>query len=193
MEQYLSVPEIESLGLSQVNSTVQVHRFANIVFPKNILIGDHVRIDGFTVIVAQSEMRIGSYVHIGSFVNIAGGGGVSIGNFSTLSQGVKIYSVSDDYSGESMTNPMVPNKYKNLTVAPVVLGDHVIVGSGCVVLPDTVIPDGVAIGALSLVQGVLEPWGIYAGIPARRIRDRSRKLLEVGKPFLDEFSKGTSL
>ena len=54
MEQYLSVPEMQSLGLNEVNATVQVHRFANLVFPENILIGDHLRIDGFTVIVAQS-------------------------------------------------------------------------------------------------------------------------------------------
>jgi acetyltransferase-like isoleucine patch superfamily enzyme len=34
---------------------------------------------------------------------------------------------------------------------------------------------------MSLVKKVLEPWGVYVGIPARRLKERSRELLELVK------------
>jgi glycosyltransferase involved in cell wall biosynthesis len=43
-----------------------------------------------------------------------------------------------------------------------------------------------AIGALSLVAHDSAPFGIYAGIPMRRRKDWSRRLLEVEKRFLFE-------
>jgi acetyltransferase-like isoleucine patch superfamily enzyme len=46
--------------------------------------------------------------------------------------------------------------------------------------------EGVAIGALSLVNRHLEAWGIYAGIPAKRIKDRKRDLLELERELLRE-------
>ncbi len=61
--------------------------------------------------------------------------------------------------------------------APVHLGRHVIVGSGSVVLPGTQFGDGAALGALSLAHGKYEAFGIFAGVPARRVGDRQRGLL----------------
>ena len=78
-----------------------------------------------------------------------------------------------------MTNPMVPSKYTGVTHADVFLGKHVIVGSGSVILPGVTLEEGVAVGALSLVQKKCEAFGIYAGNPARRIKDRKRDLLEL--------------
>ena len=36
---------------------------------------------------------------------------------------------------------------------------------------------------MSLINRSTEPWGIYAGVPARRIRERSRELLELCREF----------
>jgi galactoside O-acetyltransferase len=99
-------------------------------------------------------------------------------DFSGLSQGARIYSCSDDYSGNSLTNPTVPGEYLNLKIAPVIIGRHVIIGSGSVVLPGCSIQEGSSVGALSLVTKSLESWGVYLGIPAKRIKSRSKKLLE---------------
>ena len=52
-----------------------------------------------------------------------------------------------------------------------------VIGCGSVLLPDSVLEDGVAIGALSLVKGRYKAFNIYAGIPAKLIRPRSRDLL----------------
>jgi galactoside O-acetyltransferase len=52
-----------------------------------------------------------------------------------------------------------------------------------------VIGEGVAIGALSLVRGGLEAWGIYAGVPASRMRERSRGLLQQEEIFLINYDR----
>jgi len=44
-------------------------------------------------------------------------------------------------------------------------------GSGCLILPGVTIGEGCVVGAGSVVRSDCEPNGLYAGIPARRIRD----------------------
>ena len=98
--------------------------------------------------------------------------------------------LSDDYTGAYMTNPTVPEQYTKVEQAPVRIGRHVIVGTGSTLLPGAVLGEGVAVGAMSLVKGVAEPWGIYYGIPARRQKERSRELLERCREFESERKEG---
>jgi galactoside O-acetyltransferase len=81
---------------------------------------------------------------------------------------------------------MVPCQYTDVTHADVFLGKHVIVGSGSVILPGVTLEDGVAVGSLSLVPKDCRAFGIYAGSPAKFIKDRKRDLLELEKAFLAE-------
>jgi acetyltransferase-like isoleucine patch superfamily enzyme len=39
---------------------------------------------------------------------------------------------------------------------------------------------------MSLVQKELLPWGIYVGIPCKRLKERKKGLLELEKQFLKE-------
>jgi galactoside O-acetyltransferase len=179
---YYTEDEARTFGFKSVGRNVRIAKNAQIIGLDRITIGDNVRIDGFTNIIAAGGpgVTIGSYIHIGAYCHFSGsGGGVTLRDFVNLSQGVRIYSGSDDYSGESLTSPMTPKHLKKETIGPVVIGRHVIIGSGTVVLPDLEIGDHSAVGALSLVSKTLAPWGIYAGVPARYLRDRSRKLLEL--------------
>ena len=102
-------------------------------------------------------------------------------DFSGLSQGVRIYSGSDDYSGASLTNPTVPSEFLNGKKKLVKIGKHVIIGSGSVVLPGVSIGEGSSVGALSLVTKSLDAWGVYFGTPVKKLRDRKRDLLEQEK------------
>ena len=58
-----------------------------------------------------------------------------------------------------------------------VIGNDVIIGMGAIVMDHTVVPDGtiIAAGAIVPANQVLEP-GIYAGIPARKIKDASEAI-----------------
>ena len=127
----------------------------------------------------NGHIRIGSYIHIGGMCFVAGAGGVDLEDFSGLSQGVRIYSASDDYSSHALTNPTVPREFLNVDIAPVRLGRRVIIGSGSVILPGCNVGEGSSVGAMSLVTKSLAPWGIYAGAPARFLKKRSQQLLAM--------------
>jgi carbonic anhydrase/acetyltransferase-like protein (isoleucine patch superfamily) len=59
-----------------------------------------------------------------------------------------------------------------------IIGNDVIIGMGAIVMDHTVVPDGtiIAAGAVVTANQVLEP-GIYAGIPAKRIKEGSEAIL----------------
>jgi len=107
-------------------------------------------------------------------------------DFSGLAYQVQIFSQSDDYSGRTLTNPTVPSGYKNEFKRAVTLGRHVIVGAGSIVFPGVEIADGCSIGAMTLVNKSTQPWGVYVGNPARRVKERKQGLLELEKQFLTE-------
>src|SRR5699024_9631180 len=97
--------------------------------------------------------------------------------FCTLAYGVKVFSQSDDYSGETMVNSLIPKKYKNERMEKVTLKRQVIVGAGSTIMPGVTISEGCSIGAMSLVTKDTNPWGVYLGIPAKRVRERKKDLL----------------
>jgi galactoside O-acetyltransferase len=175
--QYLPDAQLQAQPFRSLGQNVLIHERANVINLENLSIGDNVRIDADVTILASGPVVIGSYVHIGAQCYLAGGAGIDLQDFSGLSQGVKIYSTSDDYSGRHLTNPTVPAAYLGVVRAPVHLCRHVIVGAGSVILPGATLAEGCAVGALSLVRRSTEPWGIYSGTPARRIAERSRDLL----------------
>ena len=51
---------------------------------------------------------------------------------------------------------------------PLNVGNDVYIGANCVIMPVTV-GEGAIIGAGSFVNKDLDPWGIYAGSPAKKI------------------------
>ncbi len=182
---YFTSDELVRFGFKSVGQNVKIAKNCTIIGLHNISIGSNVRIDGYTVLAAHSGyLNIGNYVHIAGGGHVSCAGGVKISDFCNLSQGVRIYSISDDYSGASLTNPTIPSQYLNVARAPVLLGRHVIIGSGSVVLPGVTIGEGASIGALSLVNKPLDGWGIYAGTPARWIRARLKDLLRLEQQLI---------
>lgn len=184
---YFTSDELVGFGFKSVGQNVKIAKNCTIIGLHNISIGSNVRIDGYTVLAAHSGyLNIGNYVHISGGCHLGCAGGITASDFSGLSQGVRIYSSTDDYSGASLTNPTVPSEHLNIALAPVYLGRHVIVGSGSVVLPGVAIGEGASIGALSLVNKPLDGWGIYAGTPVRWIRARLKDLLELERYLTDQ-------
>ena len=178
--------DLREAGFRSLGTNVAIHEDANLHGLENISLGSNVRIDAFANIVATGPVEIGSYVHIGSFSHLSGGEGIRMGDFTAISQGVKIYSRDDDFSGKSLTNPTVPAEFTGVTGGKVTLGKHVIVGSGSVIMPGVSIGEGSSVGALSLVGTSLPSWGIYFGSPARKVADRSRDLLALEEQLLAE-------
>lgn len=183
---FYSAEELKGLGIKKYGGDVLISRNAVLYHPELLEIGNHVRIDDFTTI--SGRIVLGDYVHIAQFCGLYGGAaGICMDDFSGLSSRVVIYAVSNDYSGESLTNPTVPAKYKKTDKEKEVhLCRHVIVGTTSVILPGVTIGEGCSVGALSLCAKDLDPWGVYAGSPAKRLKERSRKLLELEKELRAE-------
>lgn len=181
----LSRAALESMGFAALGEDLRISDRASFYGVERIAMGSHVRIDDFCVISAgEGGVEIGNHVHVAVYTLLIGAGRITLSDFSNISSRVSIYSSSDDYSGASMTNPMVPDAYKRVHHAPVHIGRHVIIGSGSVVLPGLTLEEGVAVGALCLVKADCKAFGIYAGNPARRVRERKRDLLALEQQFL---------
>ena len=177
---FLTREQLERMGFARLGDDVSLSDKASFYNPEQIAIGHHVRIDDFCVLAAGvGGIDIGDYVHIAVSCTLIGAGKIVMSNFSGLSSRVSVYSSSDDYSGRTLTNPTVPDQYKAVLHKDVFLGRHVIIGSGSVILPGAVLEEGVAVGALSLVSKRCEAFGIYSGNPAKRIKERSRNLLDL--------------
>jgi len=187
---HYSESDLKEEGFMALGRNVRIAKNCTIVGAENITIGDNVRIDGNTTLVATGRgyIHLGSFIHLGGNCVLLGGNGIEIGDFSTLSWGVKIFSMSDDFSGTFMANPTIPPKFTGVTGGLVKLDKNVIIGPGSVILPDLHIKEGVAVGAISLIKSSIGPWEIYAGNPLKKIKVRSRKLKELE----DDLLKGTS-
>ncbi len=182
---FLTETSLAALGFSRLGVNVKISDKASIYNPELMEIGDQTRIDDFCVI--SGKVILGRNVHIAIFCNIGGGEmGVTFGDFSGLAYGCHVFAQSDDYSGRTLTNPTVPDKYKNETKSPVIVKRHAIVGACSVILPGVTLEEGTSVGAMSLVTISTEPWMVYFGIPARRIKARSRELLELEQDYLRE-------
>jgi galactoside O-acetyltransferase len=70
----------------------------------------------------------------------------------------------------------------------VIIGRYAVVGSGSVLLPGTSLGEGSVVGALSLVTKPLEPWGVYSGVPAKRLKNRSREMLKMEAMIVNQDS-----
>ncbi len=173
---------VVEMGFVSVGDRVAISDKASFYNCGRISLGNDVRIDDFCVLSAgPGGIFIGSYIHIAVHCSLIGAGAIRLGDFANLSSKVAIYSSSDDFSGEWMTNPTVPSSLTGVVRADVTVGRHVIIGSGSVILPGVTLADGVAVGALSLIKRDCEPFGVYAGAPARRIGERKRRILELEK------------
>lgn len=183
MTSFYTEQELQELGLKEYGTNVLISRKCSIYGASNISIGNNVRIDDFCIL--SGNIKIGSYVHISAYASMfTGDSRIIIGDFVALSSRNVIYAESDDYSGESMVNPMVPDEYKNLERGDVSIGRHSIIGTGSTILPGVNIGEGVAVGAMSLINKDLEAWTINVGIPCKKIKERARKPLEYERKFL---------
>lgn len=182
MTSFYSEEEVQHLGFHRCGNDVQISINAKFYGISNISLGDHVRIDDFCIL--SGHISIGSYVHIAPAVLMfAGDAGITLADYTGISSRCALYAATDDYSGMAMSNPTIPDQYRAISTAPIVLEKHVLVGTGCTVLPGVTLAEGTSVGAMSLLNRSTEPWGIYYGSPAKRQRERQRDLLSLCSKF----------
>lgn len=104
-------------------------------------------------------------------------GAIRIGNGSNVQDGAVLHGtlgVSETVLGENVSVG------HNAVVHGARVGNDVLIGMGAVVMDNAVIPDGtvIAAGAVVLSGSALEP-GIYAGVPAKKVKDASDRIRKM--------------
>ncbi|MCR4650868.1 MAG: acyltransferase [Lachnospiraceae bacterium] len=187
MNSFYTEDELNDLGLRSYGKNVLISRKASIYGAEEISIGDNVRIDDFCIISGKN--MIGSYIHISAGAYCFGGStGIYMGDYVAVSSRTAIYAESDDYSGAALGNSTIPNEFRNVISGKVVIGKYAMIGTGCTLLPGVTVGEGTAVGCMSLVNRSLDEWGMYVGIPCRRIKDRKKDLLDIEKEFLKRYT-----
>lgn len=172
---FYTISEPNQIGLKSIGENVMISRFAQFYGVENMEIGHHVRIDDFCIL--SGNITLGNYLHISAYSALYGKFGIEMEDYTGLSPRCTVFSATDDFSGDYLIGPMVDSKYTNVIGGKVQIKRFSQLGANCVVLPQVLINDGVAVGAMSLITKDLEAWKVYAGIPAKILNDRNKGLI----------------
>ena len=164
---FLNIDELALLNFKSIGHNVKVSRFARFYGSNHISLGSNVRIDDFCVISTSCKSSIANNVHISPACLITSQEGFEIGDNVTISSGVRIYGQSDDFKNSKITNPTGDQSFRNVFYKRMIIPDFTAIGTGSTILPKAKLSVGVAIGAMSLLNSVTMPWGIYYGSPAK--------------------------
>lgn len=181
---FYSHKELKTLGLKSFGKNVLISRKASFYSPNEICIGNNVRIDDFCIL--SGEITLFNHIHISAHNLLYGKNGIVLHDFSCLSPRVIVFSAIDDFSGDYLIGPLLPERFTNITGGKVVIKEHALVGAGSIIFPNITIGEGAAVGAMSLVKENVNAWEIVAGIPAKFLKKRKKGLLEKAKQFEDE-------
>lgn len=176
MSSFYSRDELEGFGFKRLGEHVFISRNASFYGAEYMCIGDYVRIDDFCIL--SGNIVLGSHIHISAYCALYGAYGIELEDFTGLSPRCTVLSASDDFSGDYLIGPMAPKELTNVTGGVVKIQKFSQIGAGCVIFPNLTICEGVAVGAMSLVTTSLDEWTIYVGIPAHKLKERSRGLLK---------------
>lgn len=108
----------------------------------------------------QAELLLGDHAAITKSHHIDCTNRISIGSFTTIA----------GYRSQILSHSidLLHNRQHS---EPITIGSHCFVGTACIILGGSVLPDHSVLGALSLLNKVhIEPWSLYAGQPARRLK-----------------------
>jgi maltose O-acetyltransferase len=119
---------------------------------------------GFVIAGSPRNLSVGSGVYMNQRVFVGSIAPVSVGNDCAIGMEVLI-----------LTSHHPIDKFgrwqQSAQGRPVTIGDRVWIGARAVILPGAVIESDVVIAASAVVSGHCRSGGLYAGVPARRIRD----------------------
>ncbi len=111
------------------------------------------------------KIAIGPGTSIGDRCELDGRGGLRFGRCVNVSSEAMFWTAQHDYR-----QPDFPT-----VVSPVEISDWVWIGPRVIVLAGVTVAEGCVIAAGSVVTRSTEPYGVYGGIPARRIGERPRQ------------------
>lgn len=172
------------------------------VFPKRLIMEAHSTIGNLTVCKSLDLVHLKEYALIGRGNWVTGFPSESLEHFSHQKDRqpqlvVGEHSAITNRHLIDCTNSVIIGKFSTFagfqsqilshsidlehcrqSSAPVTIGNYCFVGTNCVVLGDSSLPDYSVLGAKSLLNKKhTEPYYLYAGVPALPIKNLSKELL----------------
>lgn len=185
---YLTEDDLDSFGFKSIGKNVKISSDVRIYGQENISLGNNVRIDDFTTLSAVNGfIEIKNNVFIARGCHLSGFFGIILNNFTSMAANTVIYSASDDYSGDFLTAQAIPQEFTSHIGGLVEIEKHVIIGASTTIIGPCNIGEGSSIGSMSLIFKNLSSWKVYAGIPVKPIKERSKKLLQLEKSLIEKF------
>lgn len=167
----------KGLLLGQKTSVNQGVFFDNNANENSIRIGDSVKVGDrcrFTTYQAHDQITIGENTSIHGDCHI--NGEVEIGRGCLIARNIFLASNSHQFRlAPQLTireQDALAQKQGLKTSQKITIGHDVWLSWGCVVLPGVHVADGCVIGANAVVTKNTEPYGVYGGVPAKKIGDR---------------------
>ena len=139
----------------------------DVEFKIDPILGDHIAID--KGVYCTVNATIGDYTHISPYVTIIGGktGEFISKGFNNIMAGARIICGSDRFDDSGLFGAMIPKEYKGKQIIePVIMEMFSNIGTNAIVLPSSILREGVLLTAGSLLMGDTEAWGVYKGNPA---------------------------
>ena len=137
---FLKNNELKKINFKKIGKNVLISRHTVIIGAENISLGDNVRIDPFCFLLCpKGFISVGKFTHISSHVLIGGHGGVKIGKFCGLGSGTKLYSSSESYTGEGLSNlnlslnKKISKKFQKFDIGKITVNDHTNIGANNVI------------------------------------------------------------
>ena len=189
---HLSIDELRDLQIKLPKNpqNILVSKKASLYNTHLMEFSNNIRIDDFAIL--SGAIKLESFIHIAAFVALYGGrDGIEISEFCTISPKATIFASNDDFSGNALISGVVDSRFCNTTYKKVLLKKHTQICSNATILPDVVCGIGSVLGAFSLLKSNINEFEIFAGIPAKKIGSRAKKILELEIAFKKDFAKNT--
>jgi putative colanic acid biosynthesis acetyltransferase WcaF len=128
---------------ARIGAGVVIKPRVNVKYPWNLEVGDHAWIGEAAWLDSLAPIRIGAH--------------------ACLSQGCTIETGNHDWSRATF----------DLIVKPVVVEEGAWAAVKSLLLPGSRLASHSVLGAGSVLAGDTEPYGVYVGVPARKVKDRT--------------------
>ena len=152
------------------NSTIKYSSEFKLTGGAKLVIGSNCTIKEnsyFLLTKPNPYLQIGDYVGIGRNCYIAIKDHLEIGSYTRIGPNVTI--LDQDHTYEK--SDLIMNQHAD--IQKVKIGKDVWIGANAIVLKGITIGDGAILGAGSVVTKDIPPYEIWAGVPAKFIKERS--------------------
>ena len=135
------------------------------------ILGNHIAID--KGVYCTVNAKIVSYTHISPYVTIIGGSESSFTceGVNNIMAGARLICGSDRFDDSGLFGALIPERLKGTQIIkPIVMKRFSNVGTNSIILPGSILEEGVMIAAGSLFYGKSEPCTVYKGNPAIAVK-----------------------